>query len=246
MIAVLVPAHNEEALIARCLASIFASAAHPALQGETVTIVVALDRCSDDTELVASQPGVDLVYVQQGNVGLARAAAATRAIELGARWLASTDADTCVPTDWLVAQLAAESDAFCGVVVVEDWEDYPPEMAAAFAGSELAQDGHLHVHGANLGVSAEFYVRCGGFQSLVVSEDVALVRALMTTQARIARLAYPAVRTSARRNARASGGFSDYLKNMERNLGPDSVGGARSCLQPDTILPGDARVANDH
>ncbi|MEO6103737.1 MAG: glycosyltransferase [Pseudoxanthomonas sp.] len=223
MIAVLIPAHNEEALIAYCLASVMEAARHPDLHGEAVKVVVALDRCNDSTEVIASQHGVELVHLAEGNVGLARAAAAARAIELGARWLATTDADTCVPPDWLVAQLAADSDAFCGVVTVDDWEDYSPEMANAFTGSEIVQDGHPHIHGANMGVSAEFYARCGGFQSLVVSEDVALIQALMHTQARIARLAYPVVRTSARRNARASGGFSDYLKNMELVLGLDSV-----------------------
>lgn len=219
MIAVLIPAHNEELLIARCLDSVLEAARHPGLAGEAVTVIVALDRCTDATEQIASHFGAQFVHLHDGNVGLARAAAARRAIELGARWLATTDADTCVPQDWLAAQLAANADVFCGVVAVEDWEDYAPGMAEAFAGKELVQDGHPHIHGANMGVSAEFYARCGGFQSLVVSEDVALIDALVELQARIARLAHPVVRTSARRVARASGGFSDYLKNMEQQLG---------------------------
>ena len=219
MIAVLIPAHNEQALIGRCLASVLAASIHPGLQGEPVQVVVALDRCTDDTEAIARGFGVDLVHLESGNVGLARAAAASRAMQLGARWLATTDADSSVPDDWLVAQLAAGADVFCGVVAVDDWEDYPPEMRIAFAGEESVKDGHPHIHGANMGVSSEFYTRCGGFQSLTVSEDVALIDALVLSQARIARLAHPVVLTSARRAARARGGFSDYLKEMERQLG---------------------------
>lgn len=219
MIAVLIPAHNEQALIGRCLASVLAAATHPGLQGEPVRVIVALDRCTDATQAVAEDFGVDLVHLESGNVGLARAAAASRAMQLGARWLATTDADTSVPADWLAAQLATGADVFCGVVEVDDWEDYAPEMRTAFVGVESVKDGHPHIHGANMGVSSGFYARCGGFQSLAVSEDVALIDALVLSQARIARLARPVVLTSARRVARARGGFSDYLKDMERQLG---------------------------
>ncbi|RYG99191.1 MAG: glycosyltransferase [Alphaproteobacteria bacterium] len=218
MIAVLIPAHNEEQLIAQCLHSINYAATHPGLRGEEVVIVVALDRCRDGTRRIVERFGCHWIELVEGNVGLARAAAATRALQLGARWLATTDADSVVPFDWLASQLAADADAFCGIVAVEDWEDYPPEMAIAFAGTEAVSDGHPHVHGANMGVSADFYQRCGGFQALTVSEDVALIQALMCSNARIARLAQPIVRTSARRTARASGGFSDYLKAMEERL----------------------------
>jgi thymidine phosphorylase len=67
------------------------------------------------------------------------------------------------------------------------------------------------VHGANLGVSAEAYLRAGGFQALACSEDVALVEALKASGARIAWSAAPRVTTSARTNARARGGFGDTL-----------------------------------
>jgi len=218
MIAVLIPAHNEETLIGACLQSVSAAARHPALFGESVEIIVALDRCVDGTAGIVAQYSAHAVRLTEGNVGLARAAAAARALELGARWLALTDADTRVPDDWLAAQLAAGAEAFCGAVTVDDWEDYSVGMAVAFVGSELVQDGHPHIHGANMGISARSYLRCGGFQPLAVSEDVALIRSLEALGLPIARLAKPLVRTSARRNARAVGGFSDYLKGMEARL----------------------------
>jgi glycosyltransferase involved in cell wall biosynthesis len=215
MIAVLIPAHNEEATIGACLRSINRAAGHAALL-EEVRVIVAADRCSDRTAEIARAHGAEVVDVPApGGVGLARASAATRAIRLNAAWLAMTDADTTVPEDWLVEQRRHGADAFCGIVEITDWQDYAPDVRAAFMDSQSAGDGHLRVHGANLGVSVDFYLRCGGFLPLLNSEDVALVEALVGVNAHIARMARPVVSTSARRCARAEGGFSDYLRGLE-------------------------------
>lgn len=214
MIGVIVPAHNEEAVIAACLKSVRISASSGLLSGEAVKVFVALDRCHDNTARVAAGLGAELVAAD-GNVGFARAAAARAAISAGARWIASTDADSRVPPDWISGQLACGADAFCGVVDVNDWGDYGPRVQAAFHASAAHCEGHRHVHGANLGIDAAWYDRCGGFLPLPAHEDVALVHALVAAQARIARLPQPIVVTSARRNARAIDGFGDYLRQLE-------------------------------
>lgn len=162
MIAVTIPAHNEADLIGKCLQSILVAAAHPHLVGERVEIHVALDRCSDGTGAIARAHGARTVATS-GGVGIARAAAASAAIARGARWLAFTDADTCVPPDWLSAQLDCAADVFCGVVEVTDWHDFRPETRQAFLSKEIRRDGHPHVHGANLGMSVAAYVAAGGF-----------------------------------------------------------------------------------
>lgn len=218
MIAVLVPAHDEESSIAACLTSIRIAAAHPGLLAEAVLIVVALDRCTDRTGGIAAKLGARIVTVDDGNVGIARAAAATVAIAAGARWLATTDADTTVPKDWLYAQLAHGCDAFCGVVTVRDWQGHDKRVAEEFERTQCRHDDHPHVHGANLGLSTQIYMKCGGFLSLPAHEDVALVDALVAAGARIARKATPVVVTSARRSPRARGGFGDYLLAMEHQL----------------------------
>ncbi len=223
MIAVLVPAHNEEALIGACLTSLMVAACAEALCGEAVEVIVALDRCTDGTAAIARAMGAQVVEVAVGNVGEARAAAADEALRRGARWLATTDADTIVPPDWLSAQLGYGCDAFCGIVVVDDWLDYADDVQVAFVGGEHPRDGHPHVHGANMGLSAAAYRQAGGFQSLAVSEDVALIAEIERIGARIARKPTPVVTTSARRLARASGGFSDYLKNLEHRLAGQRV-----------------------
>ena len=75
---------DEEACIAACLASVQMAAHSDALGGEEVVIVVALDRCSDRTAAIVAACGVRAVVVQEGNVGLARAAGAAFVIGLGA------------------------------------------------------------------------------------------------------------------------------------------------------------------
>jgi len=220
MIGVLVPAHNEESMIGRCLRSIGRAAQHPALRGESVRIVVALDRCRDDTARIAAEHNAHTVRLRRrGNAGGARALAARAAIAHGARWLASTDADSSVPFDWLAGQLDCAADAFCGMVRVTDWGDCPPAVARRYDELHVPRDGHPHVHGANLGVATEWYLRCGGFPALPAHEDVALVQALERAGARIARLAEPAVITSARMIGRAPEGFATYLLHMAQEAG---------------------------
>lgn len=218
MIAILIPAHDEESLIGACLQSALAASRWSGLLGEEAIVVVALDRCTDGTGAIAAAAGAHVIVSEAGTVGGTRAAAATYAIGLGARWLAMTDADSRVPPNWLEAQLAHGCDAFCGVVHVEDWQDYPAAMPAAFVGREQVRDGHPHVHGANLGISASAYLAVGGFRPLPVSEDVELIERVAARGLRIARKPAPLVSTSARRLARARGGFADYLADLEATL----------------------------
>lgn len=233
MIAVIVPAHNEAHAIGECLASLAVAAADSRLQGEAVLVVVALDACTDTTAEVCASYGVTTLAVDARCVGMARAAAAQYAVTCGARWLASTDADTTVPPDWLWQQVSCGADAFCGVVEVRDWLDYDAAVRSAFGQRESACDGHRHVHGANLGVSAAAYCAAGGFAALSTGEDVALVEALHANRARIAWRAQPSVATSARRTARAPSGFSGFLRALERE-----VLDAGATLLPRPVLPG--------
>lgn len=220
MIGVLVPAHDEQATLGACLDSIRVATHCAALRGEAVAVVVALDDCRDATAAVCAAHGVDTVVLDARNVGRARAAAADALLTKGARWLASTDADSRVPPDWLSAQLACDADAFCGTVRVGDWLDFCPAVRQAFVAGEQYRDGHPHVHGANLGVCAVAYRAVGGFPHVAAHEDHGLVAALAHDGFAIARRNVAPVRTSARRDARARHGFGDYLLALERALAP--------------------------
>ena len=216
MIAVIVPAHNEEDHIAACLASVGVAARCPYLHGEQTVVIVVLDSCDDGTPVTARRMGATTISLSSRNVGAARALGAELALAAGARWLAFTDADTQVAPDWISTQLALSSDAVCGTVAVTDWGTYGKPMRQHYENTYHDVDGHGHIHGANLGVSAKAYVRAGGFQFLDRSEDVALVNTLQATGAIISWSAAPRVVTSSRRNYRAPGGFGETLARVEQ------------------------------
>ncbi|ROL77104.1 glycosyl transferase [Pseudomonas protegens] len=219
MIGVVIPAHNEEQLLADCLRCALKAASHPGLN-EEVSIVVVLDSCSDRSLSITRQFAVQHLQMQVRNVGRARAAGAQLLLQAGARWLSCTDADSRVPDDWLVAQLALGADAVCGTVTVDRWsEGFAPQAQIRYRNAYQAGDGHRHIHGANLGISAAAYVRAGGFEALACHEDVQLVRQLQRCGASIAWSEHPQVITSGRLNARAKGGFGDYLQSLTQPCG---------------------------
>ena len=175
-------------------------------------VVVVLDACTDRSAEIAATSGATVVTSSAGLVGAARAIGAMRVIEAGARWIACTDADTVVAPDWLAAQVALGVDVVCGTVAVDDWWHHKLAVQRRHTERYVDADGHRHIHGANLGVCTDAYVRAGGFEPLAFDEDVALVQALKATGARIAWSAAPRVRTSARLDSRARNGFADYLR----------------------------------
>ena len=218
MLAVVVPAHNEEARIAACVRSLKLAAACPGLRGEAVEIVVTLDACDDRTADIVQDLDVSIVRIDARNVGIARSCGAEVALAAGARWLAFTDADSVVAPDWLVAQLAQNCDAVCGTVQVGDWLEGDTALRRRYDEGYTDADGHRHIHGANLGVSAGPYRDAGGFPPLHTSEDVALVVALQRLGSSIAWSAAPRVVTSARRLFRAPGGFGQHLLDLKACL----------------------------
>jgi glycosyltransferase involved in cell wall biosynthesis len=228
MLGIVIPVHNEEAWLASCLQAVAAAAASPKLHSEIVHTLVVLDSCTDGSANIAAAHGVQTLHVQARNVGIARATGAQRCLDMGARWLAFTDADTLVSPDWLADQLEQCSDAVCGTVAVNDWSGHSPQLAMHFKTTYNDAHGHRHIHGANLGVSAQAYRDAGGFPPLACSEDVALVHALQACGALIAWSAAPRVVTSARKDFRAAGGFGATLLNVfpESGLG----GEAAACL----------------
>lgn len=166
LIAIIVPAHNEEDLIIDCVAALQVAARCPSLYGEQILIIVVLDFCTDTTPALAQQLGVTTISLDARNVGAARALGAQLALAAGARWLAFTDADTQVRPDWIFAQLAQKSDAVCGAVAVKDWGSYGQVKRNHYDASYNDEDGYRHIHGANFGVSASAYEQAGGFQPL--------------------------------------------------------------------------------
>ena len=231
MIGVAIPAHDEGAHIAAAVAAVQAAAQHPALRGEAVEIVVVADACSDGTAACAAAQGAHTLALAHRNVGQARQAGAELLLARGARWLAFTDADSLVAEDWLAAQLGLGAQAVCGCVWVHDWSAHGPlaeRLARAFESQYFPVEGHRHIHGANLGMTAEAYRLAGGFAPLCSSEDVALVESLQAAGVAVVFSAQPRVWTSARVDARAPAGFGEALRSMSQalvlsGLGPRAV-----------------------
>ncbi|GAB3700745.1 glycosyltransferase family 2 protein [Mariniluteicoccus flavus] len=212
-ITVVVPAHDEEDWLGACLASVSRAAAGVRVP---VRVVVVLDGCTDQTA-ARVHGGVTTVVVDHRNVGAARAAGFA-AVPVGeATWFATTDADSRVPETWLAAQLAAarDHDVVVGTVRVDDWSGRGPEVGQAHDRAYAARDGHRHVHGANLGLSAQAYARLGGFAPLPVHEDADLVARADAAGLRIAWSGAAPVVTSARVSHRTPDGFSATLDRLE-------------------------------
>jgi len=218
---VVVPAHNEEAMLPACLAALRRAVA---AAGIPVHLVVVADTCTDRTAAVARACGARVISTGARNVGAARAAGMTEMLRLAAGrdpaavWLATTDADTVVPSGWLRRQLRyAERgwDVVLGTVAVADWEEYPPHVPAAFEAMYGHGGGpHPHVHGANLGIRASAYLAAGGFRPLATAEDHALLAAATEAGCPVVQAGDITVRTSGRRQARAPLGFSHLLRTL--------------------------------
>lgn len=232
MISVIVPAHNEDAYIGACLASLLVAAAHPSLRSEPVLVVVVLDDCTDGTRLVVNSFNVCAVECTSRNVGSARALGAQLALEQGARWLAFTDADSEVAPSWISQQLCQQADAVCGTVQIRDWRAHGDDVRLRYDAQYRDQDGHRHIHGANIGLTAQAYRATGGFQALVTGEDVALVDSLKSLGMSIAWTAAARVTTSARKQFRAPAGFGAHLLAIG-----DAITGSKCSNGPEQICP---------
>jgi glycosyltransferase involved in cell wall biosynthesis len=218
-VGVVVPAHNEEALLPACLEAISAASAQVEIP---VLVVVALDNCDDGTRSIGLEhPWVTLVELQAGNVGRARAAGVAAVLQwadgtpLERLWLATTDADSVVPPHWLAGQCALAAagwEVVLGTVDVADWSEHHVDVAPRWSAGYQPVEDHAHVHGANLGCSAAAYLDAGGWAPLAIDEDVALVDAM--AHRRVIRTASLPVVTSARRDPRAAGGFGDALRAL--------------------------------
>jgi glycosyltransferase involved in cell wall biosynthesis len=220
VLGVVVPAHDEQDLLGDCLDAL-ARASRWVSDRAIVRTLVVLDACTDASAEVAHAHDVETLVVDARCVGRARDAGC-RALLDGRRprpgWLATTDADSRVPPDWLLAQFEAledDVDARVGAVYVDDWDEHGLGARLWFRDVyDQGGDHHPHVHGANLGVRAGAYEQCGGFADLATGEDHALVTALGTGGFTVQRTRRSPVLTSGRRVGRAVDGFAGRLVEL--------------------------------
>lgn len=228
---VVIPARNEAATIAKCLA---------ALARQTVGLaafetILVEDACTDETEAVArevaAQLGLKLTVLHGPGAGsgparqLGMDAAADRLEALGSGngLIACTDADSTPAEGWLAAQLAhlARGTAVvAGLIELgsDDIERLPAavkrrreqdarrRMSDVRTGEPDAE--HHHFAGASLGLTADTYRRVGGMEGCAALEDEAFGAKLARHGIPVVRPADVRVRTSARTDGRARRGLS--------------------------------------
>ena len=226
-VGVVVPAHNEEGALADCLIALQAAAP---LAGLPVNILVVLDDCSDASHERCRQLGVNSLTITARNVGISRAVGFQALIgdepNPPTLWLASTDADTRVEPTWLRHQLDLArrgADVVLGVVRL-DGPTASTELRRAFDldyQKQLFDDGsHNHVHGANLGLRADVYLRAGGFPPDSAHEDHHLIQQLRHTPGVIIeRTQQLIVSTSGRLEGRCHHGFAATLAALNTPTG---------------------------
>ena len=236
-VVVVVPARDEERLLPACLDSI--REARRALAQRRpelgVEVMVVLDRCTDrSAQVVAGYGDVRSLVSTAGCVGAARAAGVAAALPPTCAhrrtWLASTDADTQVPADWLLAQVefADEGlDLVLGTVVPYDLET---RVLRAWSQRHHLGEGHPHVHGANLGVRASSYLAAGGFAAVPLHEDVLLAEAVKASGSAWVATDAVRARTASRRRGRVSGGFATYLRELASEVTDVAPPGATQSL----------------
>jgi len=216
---VVVPAHNEAFLLEGCLRSVLTAAVCVPIPTQ---IIVVLDACDDGSAAVAQNFGADVhaITIDARNVGAARAVGFAYARSIGnvddsRTWYATTDADSRVGPDWLLRQIAANSDVVVGAVHVPEWRHHPPVVAMRYMrGYQSEGPRHDHVHGANLGFRASAYWRVGGFAALKTGEDVDLVVRFERDGYVVSRDPSLSVATSDRQIARAPAGFAHHLRQL--------------------------------
>jgi glycosyltransferase involved in cell wall biosynthesis len=221
---VAVPARNEARTIRALIESVDAAAGRVEVP---VVVVIAADSCSDATADIARaaaahQCEVVVIDGRWGKAGAARAAAVDHGLAMipsdRPAWIANTDADCVVPPTWLATHidLCAHTEAIGGIVQLHPDTTEAPLLVEFEATYQLHGDHHPHVHGANIGLSADAYRSVGGWcRRTEVGEDHVLWNSLVARGHRVRQATALSVFTSARVRSRVLGGFATNLAHLQ-------------------------------
>lgn len=200
------------------------------------TLVLVDNASTDASAAVAAafaeaHPALDVRLVAEPRKGTGAAADTgfRHAIALGARWVARTDADCLPAPDWLARLRAAVEDErmefAAGVIRPRTDEGPVPWTRRALLGAMIwaaERYGRLHRRGPqfrypyfmaagnNLAITAELYLRAGGFPRTAIEEaheDRALSECVRTLTGR-ARVVREAVVYNSARRVRAYGALN--------------------------------------
>ena len=220
-VGIVVPVHNEEDLLPDALQAL-ERAIDELSPSISCRVALVLDSCGDASSTIARCWAVRrnalVVRRECRSVGLARrfgfAALLARwpEVDLTRVWLATTDADSRVPQDWLTVQVNAYRsgiDLWAGRIKVSEESGTVLRWAECYA-AELDP-----IHGASLGFCAAQYEELGGFGRLPSGEDRDLYERAVDAGLRIRHDSEAIVVTSSRRKGRAPAGFAGVLGGLD-------------------------------
>lgn len=176
-ISVVIPAYNEEAYITPTLKAL---AKQTGMAPSDYELIVVDNNCTDGTAKIARLFGARVVQERQPGVGWARAAGFAAA---KAPLIATTDADTVVPKNWLKEIVAAFEDQKVVAVGGPGTYDIEHEVVNAVVNRSLPYlheldrlvAGTHHLVGFNMAVRASAFRAVGGWkETLSVGEDLDL------------------------------------------------------------------------
>lgn len=222
-VVVVIPVHDEDALLRRCLQATAAAARPLRAAGVRVRVVTVLDACTDDSGSIAQRlrhADDVVVEVDVRNVGRARGvgvAVGLDGLRGRAPWVVCGDADSVPRPCWLVDHLrlcGAGRHCVAGGIELTDLHHRPAGTAQRWLAHEIAERHRARVYGANLGIRADALAEVGGVPGHPSGEDQALWD-LVGASGR-PRTARPGltVATSARARARAPHGLHRFLDEM--------------------------------
>lgn len=227
-VVVAIPVRDEEVLLPACLRSVSAAASvlQEARPDIRLSVAVALDGCTDGSGRIVRAWDVHVTTLAGEGVGAARDAAVACGLDALGRppeprtWIACTDADTVVPTPWLLRHLMwAEQGADLVIGTAEPVGVLRDDALSAWHSRHRLVEGHDHVHGANLGIRAEQWRAVGGFGHRMVGEDVALVERVRAATHRWVATDTTRVLTSGRSRSRVDDGYAGYLRTLDAETG---------------------------
>lgn len=172
MISIVLPAHNEERFIARCLDSLTNQKYEGAYE-----IIVVDNNSTDSTAAIAKRYDVRLIHCPQRGVVPARQAGAYAA---KGDIIIQVDADTVYPADWLSRivsnfQAHPKAAAVAGRYIYTDpprWAilEYALRILSNFISMLLAHK-LIFVSGANFAFRRDAFLRIGGYKADTFSPD---------------------------------------------------------------------------
>lgn len=219
LIGVVVPVRDEALLLPRALDALEVASARLRDSSDVELRLLVVDDCStDDSAAIASErAGVELLRSAGGSVGAARALGAAALLDGRAPegvWIANTDGDSAVSAEWLVTHLRfaeAGVEALRGSIR-PDPSDLSPGQLERWTELNPPGEPHPHIHGCNLGVRGDYYLRAGGFGADAADEDVHLIERLVAAGARVESTDESPVLTSGRSHGRTPDGFAGYVR----------------------------------